>query len=71
MWNEACVVYSPNAEKKFNEIYNARNLLEENGYVVIKLTKGMAADVKICEEADYEGDCLGCSCSKCVAGFGD
>lgn len=51
------------------EIEKAKNLLEQNGYVVKKWTRSMELDANECEEMESHGkskDCLGCSCSVCL-----
>lgn len=53
-------------EEAANSTDNAIKLLQEQGYVVTKLTKAMEQDAKACEECDYEGDCMSCACSICI-----
>jgi hypothetical protein len=49
-----------------NKIREAIQLLKENNYVVVKMTKQMQGDADECERQGFQGDCLGCSCSICV-----
>lgn len=52
------------------DIEKAKNLLENNGYVVQKWTRSMERDANECEEMETQGkskDCCGCSCSVCLA----
>jgi len=49
-----------------DKIKEAIKLLDQNGYVVKKITKTMQEDADKCEAMDFEGDCMGCSCSVCL-----
>lgn len=64
-WN-----YINELEEKLVEVANSKeraiNLLQEQGYVIKKITKAMEQDAKACEECDYEGDCMSCACSICI-----
>jgi len=73
MWNEACEVYSPNAEKKYEEIKKkndelrqAMRLLIENGYTVDKIfnEEYWRKPNDTCEEGYNQ--CLGVDCLTCV-----
>lgn len=44
------------------KIDEAKKLLEDNGYVVVKLTKRQLEDSKKCEDMV----CVGCSCNVCI-----
>lgn len=48
------------------KIKEAINLLQENGYVVTKLTKAMERDSDRCEACGFESDCSSCACSICI-----
>lgn len=48
------------------EIKEAIKLLEDEGYVVKKITRAMKEDAKKCEECGFEGDCMSCACSICI-----
>jgi hypothetical protein len=51
------------------EIINAKKLLQDNGYIVIKMNKAMIADADECEamaERGEDKECDGCSCSCCL-----
>jgi hypothetical protein len=49
-----------------DKIKEAIALLEQNGYIVKKITKRMQEDSKECEQSDEEKDCCSCSCSICI-----
>jgi hypothetical protein len=49
-----------------NKIKEAKELLFENGYIVIKMTDQMKKDSDDCEVNGFEGDCSSCSCSICI-----
>ncbi|MDV3426312.1 MAG: hypothetical protein LIR50_03850 [Bacillota bacterium] len=52
-----------------NEVINAINLLQKQGYFVKKINKEMNKDIDECIVADEEGepkDCCGCSCNICI-----
>lgn len=52
------------------KIKEAKKLLKDNGYAVVKLTKRQLEDSKQCEECSSNGkdmECSWCSCSICIA----
>lgn len=69
---ESAMVDMINSQPKLGmneDIGKARNLLENNGYVVKKWTRSMELDANECEEMESNGkskDCCGCSCSVCL-----
>lgn len=51
------------------KIEEAKKFLEDNGYIVRKLTARQLHDYKICEECSANGEeieCFDCSCSVCI-----
>lgn len=48
------------------KITEAKKLLRENGYAVIKLSKYQIGASKECDEMEGSKDCFGCPCSACV-----
>lgn len=46
------------------ELKEALKVVKENGYIVLKPTKGQLEDMKKC---DGDSDCLECRCSICLA----
>ncbi|MDU5080252.1 hypothetical protein [uncultured Tissierella sp.] len=51
------------------EIKKAKNILEKEGFKVIKLSESMKRDMKQCNEMNSIGkdkDCLGCHCGICI-----
>lgn len=52
-----------------DKISEAIKLLQENGYIVKRLTKSQITDSKKCDEYNMRGedmDCTECSCSCCI-----
>lgn len=55
--------------KNTDEIRNAINILEKEGFKVIKISSSMKRDMKECSEMNCIGkdkDCMGCSCGICI-----
>ena len=50
-----------------DKIQEAKKLLRENGYVIIKLTQAMKDDLDECDRSEGDKDCSSCSCSICIA----
>lgn len=51
------------------ELENAIQLLEQNGYAVVKMSPQMQEDAEECEKLSGEGkdkDCSECSCAFCI-----
>ena len=48
------------------KLMEAKKLLQQNGYLVIKITERMEKDMDECSESDCTKDCTECSCSMCV-----
>lgn len=51
------------------KIREAKKLLRNNGYVVVKWTPSMEKDADECERMSMEGKmkyCCGCSCAVCL-----
>lgn len=44
----------------------ALKVVRENGYIVIKPTKGQLKDMEECENSGFEGNCFECRCSICL-----
>lgn len=54
---------------KSESILKAIKLLSENGYIVIRKSKQMEADICECIKMDEKGeykDCSKCSCNLCI-----
>ena len=49
------------------ELKEALKIVKENGYIVIKPTKGQLEDMKMCDECGGNTDCLECRCNICLA----
>jgi len=49
-----------------DKIQEAKKLLRENGYVIIKLTQAMKDDLDECDMLEGDKDCSSCSCSVCI-----
>lgn len=45
----------------------ALRIVKENGYIVIKPTKGQLEDMDICDKCGGNTDCLECRCNICLA----
>lgn len=54
------------AKEKETMVTQAKELLERNGYVVVKWTEDMEKDATECADQDAEGDLKDCSVCNCV-----
>lgn len=48
------------------KIKEAKELLENEGYIIIMPSKIQLEDSRECEECGFEGDCFSCACSICL-----
>lgn len=48
------------------ELKKALEIVKENGYKVIKLSKQQKEDMDICNKCGGNSDCLECSCNICL-----
>lgn len=48
------------------KIKKAKELLRNEGYIIIKPTKMQLKDSDDCEKCGYQGDCSECACSICL-----
>ena len=55
-----------NPDEKKIAIKEAKKLLQENNYIVIKMTEQMDRDANECEASNGSKDCSECSCNLCV-----
>ena len=66
------VVMITSEEKRKKEIEEAKQLLIENGYVIIPISKKMQEDLEECEYCNVMGeekDCISCSCNICIGNY--
>jgi hypothetical protein len=53
-------------DNNIEEIKKAIKLLEDNNYIVKRLTRYMKKDRQECDESNYQKECVGCSCCVCI-----
>lgn len=66
------VIMRTSEEKRKKEIEEAKQLLRDNGYVIIPISKKMQEDLEECEyynEMGEEKDCISCSCNICIGNY--